>query len=129
MERSAIHIRPVEPADLDVVAETDGRVVGFLFGWVAESEFGIPGRVGQNTGNQDHRQEGHRGDPGRPPDPLRGHRHYLAAQGRYAHLDAAGVAAVQADVDRRWAALLDRCASRTDPTAAVPAVAAGASGP
>lgn len=28
------------------VAELDGRVVGFLFGWVGESEFGIPGHTG-----------------------------------------------------------------------------------
>ena len=26
---------------MSVVAETDGRLVGFLFGWVGESEFGI----------------------------------------------------------------------------------------
>jgi GNAT superfamily N-acetyltransferase len=28
------------------VAELDGRVVGFLFGWVGESEFGIAGPTG-----------------------------------------------------------------------------------
>lgn len=28
------------------IAETDGRVVGFVFGWVGESEFGIAGRTG-----------------------------------------------------------------------------------
>jgi GNAT superfamily N-acetyltransferase len=28
------------------VAERDGRVVGFLFGWVGESEFGIAGPTG-----------------------------------------------------------------------------------
>ncbi len=33
---------------------------------------------------------------------------YLRPQTRYAHLDPAGVAAIQADVDRRWAALVDR---------------------
>jgi pyruvate ferredoxin oxidoreductase beta subunit/2-oxoisovalerate ferredoxin oxidoreductase beta subunit len=33
---------------------------------------------------------------------------YLRAQARYAHLDDAGVAAIQADVDRRWAALVGR---------------------
>ena len=26
---------------MSLVAETDGRLVGFLFGWVSESEFGI----------------------------------------------------------------------------------------
>jgi GNAT superfamily N-acetyltransferase len=72
--RQPIHVRPVEPSDLDAVvaiderltghprkaywrtrldvaalrppwmssvAELDGRIVGFLFGWVGESEFGI----------------------------------------------------------------------------------------
>jgi len=28
---------------MSLVAETDGRVVGFLLGWVGESEFGIAG--------------------------------------------------------------------------------------
>ena len=27
---------------MSLVAETDGRVAGYLFGWVGESEFGIP---------------------------------------------------------------------------------------
>ncbi len=33
---------------------------------------------------------------------------YLRAQGRYVHLDDAGVAAIQAEVDRRWAVLVGR---------------------
>jgi GNAT superfamily N-acetyltransferase len=74
MSRTAILVRPVEPADLEaivrvdeklsgaprpaywrqrleiaalrppwmsLVAEADGRLVGFLFGWVGESEFGL----------------------------------------------------------------------------------------
>lgn len=31
----------LRPPWMSLVAETDGRVVGFLFGWVGESEFGI----------------------------------------------------------------------------------------
>jgi ribosomal protein S18 acetylase RimI-like enzyme len=31
----------LRPPWMSRVAETDGRVVGFLFGWVGESEFGI----------------------------------------------------------------------------------------
>lgn len=79
MSRSAITVRPVEPSDLDaiaqideklsgqtrkdywqrrldiaavrppwmsLIAETDGRPVGFLFGWVGESEFGIARSTG-----------------------------------------------------------------------------------
>ena len=33
---------------------------------------------------------------------------YLATQGRYAHLDTEQVAAIQAEVDERWQALIDR---------------------
>lgn len=33
---------------------------------------------------------------------------YLRPQARYAHLDDTGVATIQADVDRRWAALVER---------------------
>jgi pyruvate/2-oxoacid:ferredoxin oxidoreductase beta subunit len=33
---------------------------------------------------------------------------YLRPQARYAHLDEAGVAEIQADVDRRWVALVER---------------------
>jgi GNAT superfamily N-acetyltransferase len=79
MSRSAIIVRPVEPSDLDaiaqideklsgqtrkdywqrrldiaavrppwmsLIAETDARPVGFLFGWVGESEFGIARSTG-----------------------------------------------------------------------------------
>lgn len=31
----------LRPPWMSLVAETDGRVVGFVFGWVGESEFGI----------------------------------------------------------------------------------------
>ena len=31
----------LRPPWMSLVAETDGRLVGFLFGWVGESEFGI----------------------------------------------------------------------------------------
>jgi GNAT superfamily N-acetyltransferase len=31
---------------MSLIAETDGRPVGFLFGWVGESEFGIARRTG-----------------------------------------------------------------------------------
>jgi GNAT superfamily N-acetyltransferase len=31
---------------MSLVAETDGRLVGFLFGWASESEFGISGPMG-----------------------------------------------------------------------------------
>ena len=31
----------LRPPWMSLVAETDGRLVGFLFGWVSESEFGI----------------------------------------------------------------------------------------
>ena len=76
MNGKGVHVRPLDPRDLDAilaidekltgqtrkdywrtrfdiaalrppwmssVAETDGRVVGFLLGWVGESEFGIAG--------------------------------------------------------------------------------------
>jgi GNAT superfamily N-acetyltransferase len=36
----------VRPPWMSLVAETDGRLVGFLFGWVSESEFGIARPVG-----------------------------------------------------------------------------------
>lgn len=36
----------LRPPWMSLVAELDGRVVGFLFGWTSESEFGIPGPVG-----------------------------------------------------------------------------------
>ncbi|MBI2878183.1 MAG: GNAT family N-acetyltransferase [Candidatus Rokubacteria bacterium] len=36
----------LRPPWMSLVAEVDGRVVGFLLGWTSESEFGIPGPVG-----------------------------------------------------------------------------------
>lgn len=36
-------IAALRPPWMASAAEVDGRVVGFLFGWVAESEFGIAG--------------------------------------------------------------------------------------
>ena len=32
----------LRPPWMSLVAETDGRIAGFVFGWVGESEFGIP---------------------------------------------------------------------------------------
>ena len=39
--RRLLEIASLRPPWMSVVAETDGRLVGFLFGWVGESEFGI----------------------------------------------------------------------------------------
>ena len=39
--RHRLDIVALRPGWMSLVAETDGRVVGFLFGWVSESEFGI----------------------------------------------------------------------------------------
>jgi len=39
-------IAALRPPWMSTVAEVGGRVAGFLFGWVGESEFGIPGRIG-----------------------------------------------------------------------------------
>jgi GNAT superfamily N-acetyltransferase len=36
-----LEIAALRPPWMSLVAETDGRVAGFLFGWVSESEFGI----------------------------------------------------------------------------------------
>ena len=36
-----LEIASLRPPWMSLVAETDGRLVGFLFGWVGESEFGI----------------------------------------------------------------------------------------
>lgn len=44
--RTRLEIAALRPPWMSLVAETDGRPVGFLFGWVGESEFGIPGRTG-----------------------------------------------------------------------------------
>ena len=39
--RQRLEIAALRPPWMSLVAETDGRLVGFLFGWVSESEFGI----------------------------------------------------------------------------------------
>src|SRR5512134_383287 len=39
--RQRLEMSALRPPWMSLVAETDGRVVGFLFGWVSESEFGI----------------------------------------------------------------------------------------
>ena len=36
-----LEIAALRPPWMSLIAETDGRPVGFLFGWVGESEFGI----------------------------------------------------------------------------------------
>lgn len=41
-----LEIAALRPPWMSLVAETDGRLVGFLLGWVGESEFGI----GRSTG-------------------------------------------------------------------------------
>ena len=44
--RTRLDIAALRPPWMSSVAEMDGRLVGFLFGWVAESEFGIAGATG-----------------------------------------------------------------------------------
>jgi GNAT superfamily N-acetyltransferase len=44
--RRRFEIASLRPPWMSVVAETDGRLVGFLFGWVGESEFGIAQATG-----------------------------------------------------------------------------------
>lgn len=44
--QTRLDIGALRPPWMSLVAETDGRVVGFLFGWVGESEFGIAGGTG-----------------------------------------------------------------------------------
>ena len=44
--RTRFDIAALRPPWMSSVAEMDGRVVGFLFGWVGESEFGIAGPTG-----------------------------------------------------------------------------------
>jgi GNAT superfamily N-acetyltransferase len=39
--RQRLEIATLRPPWMSLVAETDGRLVGFLFGWVGQSEFGI----------------------------------------------------------------------------------------
>jgi GNAT superfamily N-acetyltransferase len=41
-----LEIASLRPPWMSIVAETDGRLVGFLFGWIGESEFGIPESTG-----------------------------------------------------------------------------------
>lgn len=41
--RTRLEIAALRPPWMSSVAETDGRIVGFVFGWVGESEFGIAG--------------------------------------------------------------------------------------
>jgi GNAT superfamily N-acetyltransferase len=41
-----LEIAALRPPWMSLVAETDGRLVGFLFGWVGESEFGIARSTG-----------------------------------------------------------------------------------
>jgi GNAT superfamily N-acetyltransferase len=44
--RTRFDIASLRPPWMSSVAEHDGRVVGFLFGWVGESEFGVAGPTG-----------------------------------------------------------------------------------
>jgi GNAT superfamily N-acetyltransferase len=44
--RNRLEIAGLRPPWMSLVAETDGRLAGFLFGWVGESEFGIASRTG-----------------------------------------------------------------------------------
>ncbi|HEV8440008.1 MAG TPA: GNAT family N-acetyltransferase [Methylomirabilota bacterium] len=44
--QTRLEIAALRPPWMSLLAETDGRPVGFLFGWVGESEFGIAGRTG-----------------------------------------------------------------------------------
>jgi GNAT superfamily N-acetyltransferase len=39
--RERLELAGLRPPWMSLVAETDGRVVGFLFGWVGASEFGM----------------------------------------------------------------------------------------
>ena len=41
-----LDLSALRPPWMSLVAELDGRVVGFLFGWTSESEFGIAGPTG-----------------------------------------------------------------------------------
>lgn len=44
--QTRLEIAALRPPWMSLVAETDGRLVGFLFGWIGESEFGIPEKTG-----------------------------------------------------------------------------------
>lgn len=43
--RTRLEMAALRPPWMSLVAETDGRVVGFLFGWVGESEFGMAAKT------------------------------------------------------------------------------------
>lgn len=43
--RTRLDIAALRPPWMSLVAEMDERIVGFLFGWVGEQEFGIAGRT------------------------------------------------------------------------------------
>jgi ribosomal protein S18 acetylase RimI-like enzyme len=44
--QTRLEIAALRPPWMSLVAETDGRLVGFLFGWIGESEFGIAEKTG-----------------------------------------------------------------------------------
>ena len=44
--KKRFELSTLRPPWMSLVAELDRRVVGFLFGWTSESEFGIPGPIG-----------------------------------------------------------------------------------
>jgi ribosomal protein S18 acetylase RimI-like enzyme len=44
--RRRLEIASLRPPWMSLVAETDHRLAGFLFGWAGESEFGIPEPTG-----------------------------------------------------------------------------------
>jgi GNAT superfamily N-acetyltransferase len=44
--RTRFDVAALRPPWMSSVAELDGRVVGFLLGWVGESEFGVAGPTG-----------------------------------------------------------------------------------
>ncbi len=44
--QARVDVAALRPPWMSLVAVADGRVVGFLFGWVGESEFGIARRIG-----------------------------------------------------------------------------------
>jgi GNAT superfamily N-acetyltransferase len=44
--RRRVELAALRPPWMSLVAELDGRLVGFLLGWVGESEFGIPEPTG-----------------------------------------------------------------------------------
>jgi GNAT superfamily N-acetyltransferase len=44
--QTRLEIAALRPPWMSLVAETDGRLVGFLFGWIGESEFGIAVKTG-----------------------------------------------------------------------------------